>query len=492
MLENARSELRFARSSGIPIFIYHNFQNDLSDSWKEKLELTREETMRLAKYRDGQSLATDLVTVLGRYIRHNVSLGWIRNSAFQAINQSIEKINYTRSLLDSSEPLLNTFITSCKVDGLRQAFERCGIVAEKPQYGEQTWFSSRDNPIQRFFPQERRLHEYELPILFEKLPNRFRLLSQDEDCLIVHDDYLQAKWWTLGIKRTSYDEALSYAQEVSQQRNQNWRLPTIEEMATLITRSRKNRKYMDEKVFPRGRWFWTSSRIGSDIYYIDFNYMQGSIHREDISIYKEEFPMLRKKSVILILSDSAANKQKHPSDQSKDQFQKYPQEAKKMDPASAPVLLQAVEFLFNETSTILAERRARRKEQGFYNSEAGTDKSAVLESTNPISKEELLRSPIIEAIWLDRQKEVEHLTTILRNHAATYYIIKEQIAHGRQMRPLKFINEDSLPALRDNPTTRKNTEQSLWKENQTDAENNKLNQISKIHNNQECLICIET
>ena len=210
-LIGARAELNRVRSLGFPVFIYHNFPENSSFEWKEKLDLSNDEVVRLQSYKDATTLASDTVSALSHYLGPDTSLGWIRSSTFQTINQSIEKINQTRALLDTSEHLIDAFIENCNVEGLRQAFENCGIVAEKSKYGEQSWFISKDNPVQRFFPQDELLSDSELPVLFEKLPNRFEILFEDKDRLILFDHYLNLKWWTLGLKKTSFEEAVSYA-----------------------------------------------------------------------------------------------------------------------------------------------------------------------------------------------------------------------------------------------------------------------------------------
>ena len=101
MLDSARLELQLARNLSLPVFIFHNFQDTQPDDWKEKLELSTEEMMGLAKYKDAQRLAADLIPALNNFVMRSLSTGWIRYTDFEAIKSCIEKINHHRSLLDS-------------------------------------------------------------------------------------------------------------------------------------------------------------------------------------------------------------------------------------------------------------------------------------------------------------------------------------------------------------------------------------------------------
>ncbi len=422
-LDMACRELQVARNLGLSIFLYHNFQDGIPSSWQLKLELSNDDLAGAEKYKDAQYLPPMIIADLNSGIDRNTSLGWIRYSIFDSIKRNIEKINKVCSLLDASENVVNVFIDKCNVKDLRQAFEECGIISEKPIYGEQAWFVSADNPIRSFFPQKEISGEHDLPILFEKMPSRFELLEEGNGYVIVKDNYLHLKWWTQAIKKTSYDEAESFAQKISQEWNENWRIPTIEEMKTLLTRTRINRKFMDERVFPIGRWFWTSSRKGNVIYYIDFNYSRGSINREDLSQYKDDFPIWRKKSVLLV-SDFEIDIMPP-----KDKAVPKKSVGGKMEAIGIPILMQTVEFLFDEVSKILDERRDNRKSK---KDEAG--KKGLQASDTPVrqaeltTKEDLLHATIDQIIWPNKQEEVERLTILLRTHISNYYIAQQQIA----------------------------------------------------------------
>ncbi|MDR3576921.1 MAG: DUF1566 domain-containing protein [Anaerolineaceae bacterium] len=432
MLDSARLELCLARSLHLPIFIYHNVSNAQLASWSGNLGLAEEGVDGLATFKDAQNLAAELVPVLSKFVSQSSSPGLIRHNEFESIKACIEKINHHRSLQDACEPLLKKFIKAIPVNNLQPEFEKYGIVFEKPVYGEQTWFVSSDNPLQRFFLRGGLKQSYELPILFEKFPNRFASIEKKDDCCIVYDHYLKLKWWTIGVKKTSYQEALDYAQQVSDQQKENWRLPTVEEMATLLTRSRINRKYMDEEVFPLGRWFWTSSCVGKMVYYVDFNYLDGSIRLEDLSKFKDEFPTLRKKTVILVCYDSKLSEPGpvlHPSEHEPQNLQKG---AKPVDPVllSIPILSKTVDFLFGEVAKILDERRENRKEQKEMNkgSQPTTGEALTEPSPVPIKKEELLSLGVNQKVWLERKGEIEHLYEMLQIYIDNYRLVEKQIA----------------------------------------------------------------
>ena len=54
---------------------------------------------------------------------------------------------------------------------------------------------------------------------------------------------------------------------------------------------------MDETVFPTGRWFWSGTRQGETVFYIDFNYMHGSVGSENLS---RQLPDVRLKTALLV------------------------------------------------------------------------------------------------------------------------------------------------------------------------------------------------
>ena len=102
-----------------------------------------------------------------------------------------------------------------------------------------------------------------------------------------------------------------------------------------------------------------------------------------------------------------------------------------IDPVQIPILLKAVDFVFEEGRKILEERRERRK------MDDNSSKSEVpeTEEINPVVvqkqaevRQDLLASKIDENIWQNHEQEVQHLVRLLETYSRNYHIAKEQYA----------------------------------------------------------------
>ena len=109
-----------------------------------------------------------------------------------------------------------------------------------------------------------------------------------------------------------------------------------------------------------------------------------------------------------------------------------------LDPIHIPILLKAIDFIFDEGRKILEERRERRKtseantastiaEPGPVPEPAGEPKPAEIQETNQI-KQDLLTSRIDEIRWQNHELEVKHLVKLLETHSRNYRIASEQYA----------------------------------------------------------------
>ena len=106
-----------------------------------------------------------------------------------------------------------------------------------------------------------------------------------------------------------------------------------------------------------------------------------------------------------------------------------------LEPIQIPILLKAIDFIFDEGRKILEERRERRK------------MSAASSTTEPISEPEpapepgpteiqepnqakqvLLTSKIDEILWKDHELEVQHLVRMLETYSRNYHLASEQFA----------------------------------------------------------------
>src|SRR5215211_5411953 len=103
-----------------------------------------------------------------------------------------------------------------------------------------------------------------------------------------------------------------------------------------------------------------------------------------------------------------------------------------IDPIQVPILLKAIDFVFEEGKKILQERRERRKLN------ESPPQSGVQEPQKEITpvqseqmaevKQSLLASKIEDQSWLNHEEEVQHLVRLLDTYSRNYYLAKEQYA----------------------------------------------------------------
>lgn len=103
-----------------------------------------------------------------------------------------------------------------------------------------------------------------------------------------------------------------------------------------------------------------------------------------------------------------------------------------IDPTQLPLLIKAIDFVFEEGHKILEERRERRKiTDGPHTSEDSEQVKELVvpepEEENEI-KQDLLNSKIDELLWQNNQMEIQHLVKLLETYSHNYYLAKEQYA----------------------------------------------------------------
>jgi len=103
-----------------------------------------------------------------------------------------------------------------------------------------------------------------------------------------------------------------------------------------------------------------------------------------------------------------------------------------IDPTQLPILLKALDFVFDEGRKILEERRERRKTSDSApiseNQEQAKEITpAAIQEKNEL-KQDLLASKIDEILWQNHELEIQHLVRLLEKHTKNYYILKEQAA----------------------------------------------------------------
>jgi hypothetical protein len=102
-----------------------------------------------------------------------------------------------------------------------------------------------------------------------------------------------------------------------------------------------------------------------------------------------------------------------------------------IDPTQLPILLKALDFVFDEGRKILEERRERRKQDNTPKSDS-QEPSAEVALAEPEKatevKQDLIVSKIDEILWKNHEAEIQHLVRLLETYSRNYQIAKEQYA----------------------------------------------------------------
>ena len=101
-----------------------------------------------------------------------------------------------------------------------------------------------------------------------------------------------------------------------------------------------------------------------------------------------------------------------------------------IDTIQVPILLKAIDFVFDEGRKILEERRERRK---LNEASAPSEVEELPKDIIPVPieqikevKRDLLASKIDDLSWLNHEEEVQHLVRLLEIHSRNYHLAKEQ------------------------------------------------------------------
>jgi hypothetical protein len=116
-----------------------------------------------------------------------------------------------------------------------------------------------------------------------------------------------------------------------------------------------------------------------------------------------------------------------------------------IDPTQLPILLKAIDFVFEEGRKILEERRERRKTQDQRSS--SEEKSSPQEIV-PLQQEkaveirqDLLASRVDEILWHNNEQELQHLVRLYDTYSRNYYLAREQYAKwGDALVPPIIVN----------------------------------------------------
>jgi len=103
-----------------------------------------------------------------------------------------------------------------------------------------------------------------------------------------------------------------------------------------------------------------------------------------------------------------------------------------IDPIQVPLLLKAIDFVFDDGRKILAERRERRmaENNAVKKEETPAEKEIIPlepEKADEVKKD-LIASKIDELLWQNHEADVKHLVTLLETYSRNYQLAKEQYA----------------------------------------------------------------
>jgi len=119
-----------------------------------------------------------------------------------------------------------------------------------------------------------------------------------------------------------------------------------------------------------------------------------------------------------------------------------------IDPAQLPILLKAIDFVFDEGRKILEERRERRKLKDSPSKTESPEIEKEIALPEPesqiISKQIVLDSKVDETLWQNHEEEVKHLVRLLETYSRNYHLAKEQYAKwGSALVPPIIVNNMS-------------------------------------------------
>jgi len=103
-----------------------------------------------------------------------------------------------------------------------------------------------------------------------------------------------------------------------------------------------------------------------------------------------------------------------------------------LDPIQIPLLLKAIDFVFDEGRKILEERRERRKMDALSQNSTTPEPAPEMTPAEVQEREEikrdLLTSRIDELLWKNHEQDVQHLVRLLETYSRNYHLASEQYA----------------------------------------------------------------
>jgi hypothetical protein len=103
-----------------------------------------------------------------------------------------------------------------------------------------------------------------------------------------------------------------------------------------------------------------------------------------------------------------------------------------LETVQIPILLRAIEFVFDEGRKILEERRERRKTEALAQNTVAPEPEAEITPAEIQKRDEikqdLLKSKVDEILWQNHELEVKHLVKLLETYSRNYHLASEQFA----------------------------------------------------------------
>ena len=116
-----------------------------------------------------------------------------------------------------------------------------------------------------------------------------------------------------------------------------------------------------------------------------------------------------------------------------------------IDPTQLPILLKAIDFVFDEGRKILEERRERRKNSDAPPTIEEKEHPKEIIPREPEKeaeiKQDLLAAKVDEILWQSHEQELQHLVRLLETYSRNYHLAKEQYAKwGDALVPAIIVN----------------------------------------------------
>jgi hypothetical protein len=294
ILSALRTEFTTMLQNDRGIVVVHSATGPEMEEFRRTVGLANHAQVAYQYVRAHAPVAPSLIAALRSQIELYPREGWIPIGAQQALNSMVDEVNSTVERLERYEPAVLDILTACGEVGLVGDLSRLSVISSNQGIGSRATFASKLNRIEEFMTEGQGLPQRS--IMYERLPGRFQAApAMGNSGGLASDSYLKLIWWTDAFKYQTFEDALTRAGEVTEETGHNWRLPSANELITLIPRSRGLRKFMDEAVFPRGRWFWSSTCLGDSVAFVDYNYPVVGMEPRTASLAQH-----RRKSVLLV------------------------------------------------------------------------------------------------------------------------------------------------------------------------------------------------